>query len=220
MLRMYDPSFGLFRAAPHAQLDCNIFWLYNDNYLVFSTLKYYCDIGTQFPIYRIVILNGQIVPFLRNSNALATIEQRGNMSVKNEYTCQSGSPIPVGQYADIDFYDAINQFNYGHTAEAINAFQKAERTFWDGTGFKDKSWDGLYQLFKNCVYLIAAKSIGVTAQYSAQCQARIIAGQTFALNRPDFPLQSGGVIREYDSNLNPTSDTTQETTTLACRCFQ
>ena len=220
MLRMYDPSFGLFRCCPYAQPDCNNFWLYNDNHLVFSTLKYYCAVDSQFPISRIVILDGQVVPCLRNPNALATIEQRGNMFVKNEYTPQSGAPIQVGQYADIDFYDAINQFNYGHTAEAVNAFQKAERTFWDGTGFKDRSWDGLYQLFKNCVYLIAAKTIGITAQYSVQCQARIISGQTFALNRPDFPLQSGGVMTEYDSNLNPTGDTNQETTTLACRCFQ
>jgi hypothetical protein len=220
MLSMYDPSFGLFRAAPYAQPDCNNFWLYNDNHLVFSTLKYYCAVDTQFPTSRIVILDGQVVPYLRNPNAIATIEQRGNMFVKNEYTPQSGAPIPVGQYADIDFYDAINQFNFGHTVEAVNAFQQAERTFWDGIGFKDESFDGHYQLFKNCVYLIAARIIGVTGQYSIECQARIIAAQNFTYNRSNFPLQSGGVMTEYDPDLIPTGDTNLETTALACRCFE
>ena len=108
---------------------------------MFSTLKYYCAVDTQFPTSRIVILDGQVVPYLRNPNAFATIEQRGDMFVKNEYTPQSGVPILVGQYADIDFYDAINQLNFGHTVEAVNAFHQAETTFWDGTGFKDESWN-------------------------------------------------------------------------------
>jgi hypothetical protein len=43
------------------------------------------------------------------------------MFVRNEYTPETGAPIPVGQYADIDFYDAINQFNSGNKTAAVNA---------------------------------------------------------------------------------------------------
>jgi hypothetical protein len=143
MLRLYDQSFGLFRAAPYAKPDCNTFWLYNDNHLVFSTLKYYCAVNPNFRSARIVVLDGQTMSYHRNPNMTETIEQRGNMVVMNEYTPQTGAPIPVGQYSDIDFYDAINQFNSGNKTGAVTAFQLAEKTFWDGVGFKDKSWSGI-----------------------------------------------------------------------------
>jgi hypothetical protein len=222
MLQLYDRSFGLFLCAPYAQNDCDTFWLYNDNHLVFSTLKYYCVVDAKFHSGRIVVLDGRVVPYLRNPNAVQTVEQRDGRIIKNEYTPEKSddAPIPVGQYADIDFYDAINQLNSGHTNAAVKAFTLAEETFWDGKGFKDDAMKGNYQLFKNCIYLIAAKMIGVKALYATECEARIIEGQSFAFNRPDFPLQSGGVMTEYDEDLNPTGDTNQETTTLAYRCFQ
>jgi hypothetical protein len=221
MLSLYDQSVGLFRCAPYALGDRDRFWLYNDNYLVFSTLKYYSVVDAKFPPSRITILDGQVVPHLRNQNFVETIEQRDDKVIMNEFTpVRSDAPIPVGEYADIDFYDAINKFNSGDRTGAANAFLVAEKTSWDGTGFKDKSWIDKYQLFKNCVYLIAARRIGVNAQYATQCEGRIIDAQKFALSRPDFPLQSGGVMTEYDSDLNPAGDTNQETTTLAYRCFQ
>lgn len=187
---------------------------------MFSTLKYYYVVDSKFRQGRIVVLDGRVMPYLRNPNIVEPIEERGGRVVKNEYTPKSGSPIPVGQYADIDFYDAINQFNSGNKAGAVHAFTLAEKTFWDGIGFKDDAMKGNYQLFKNCVYLIAAKMIGVKAQYATQCEARLIEAQNFTFNRIDFPLQSGGVMTEYDENLNPTGDTNQETTALAYRCFQ
>lgn len=220
MLQLYDRSFGLFLCAPYAQNDRDTFWLYNDNHLVFSTLKYYCAIDPKFRPSRIVVLDGQVMPYLRNPNIVETVEEHEGRVIKNEYTPEkSDAPIPVGQYADIDFYDAINRFNNGHMTEAADAFTVAEKVFWDGKGFRDKSWQNNYQLFKNCVYLIAAKMIGVKAQYATECEVRIIEAQNFTFNRARFPLQSGGVMTEYDENLNPTGDTNQETTALAYRCF-
>jgi hypothetical protein len=212
--RMFDPTLGLCRAAPNAEP--NTVWIFNDNYLASYLLR-----GTQIgnriastiqlyllPAPRIVAVTGTISNMVQRPNMIVTLKQIGDVIIKTE---QPGpGQLSFEDYADIAFLYIINLCNRRLHEAAVELFTEAETRFWDGQGFKDKSWTGLYQLYKNALYLIAAKRLSLYLQpkHADQCRTRIAESQTST--RPE---QLGGCLTEY-SATGPTGDTNVESTVL------
>jgi hypothetical protein len=225
LLRLYDPALGLFRASPNAEP--TTYWLNNDNYLAAKVFAGH-QIGTTVQdnlaskkagTARISVLDGEILSNILVANEVRLIDKLGEKEVKTEATPLSGHILPINSYADIAFYNALNLFNQGEVTDAKAAFETAERRFWDKCGFRDTTFNGLYQLYKNCLYLITADRLGVNAVFRTACEARVVSAQSHAIDRIDFQNQRGGCLSEYDSAYVPTGDTNTETTCLAIRCF-
>lgn len=204
----------------------------NDNYLA-SKILAGTEIGTivaknlaRSGIARISTIDGAVLPNVLLKNVTNTLQSIGEKTILTEVTQTSGDVLSIDQYADVAFYNILNLFNSGSVASAKSAFAAAETTFWDGHGFNDNVFKDptnskkLYDLYKDCLYLIAADRLGVQAANRSACEARIVDAQTFALNRPG-PLQNqrGGCLTEYGANYIPTGDANVETTSLAIRCY-
>jgi len=224
--RQYDPALGLLRASPNTEP--NAYYLNNDNYLA-SKILAGTDIGTTITknlaksgIAKISTIDGAVLPNVLLGNQTITLQSIGEKTIMTEITQTSGNALTIDKYADVAFYNVLNLFNNGSVASARSAFAVAESTFWDRCGFNDIIFKttGLYNLYKNCLYLIAADRLGVQATWRTACEARIVAAQTFALNRlGQLQNQRGGCLTEYDVNYTPTGDANVETTSLAIRCF-
>jgi len=214
VLRMFDAELGLCRCSPNAE-PYN-YWIYNDNYLAALLLD-----GTPTatvikqamqpylsPAPRITLLGGSPSKAVLKANKRVTLKQIGTKTIMTEQPTRGR--LSVDEYADIAFYSCIDLCNQERLSQAAKIFTSAEKRFWDGVGFKDKVWIGLYDLYKNALYLIAAKRLRgmVTAKHRGICESRIAESQ--ASTRPE---QLGGCLTEY-SQTNPTGDTNVETTVL------
>jgi hypothetical protein len=151
-------------------------------------------------------------------NNIVTVSSQGPNTIKTETPNLTASPQSVSMYADIAFLNAIHLFNQGAFSKARQAVVAAETTFWDGYGWNDASFKSqvqspTYESYKNALYLIACRMLGVTGAYT---QANVVQLQKCqVLNRAGFANQEGGVSTDYtptnpwagDTNIETTSDT-------------
>lgn len=223
LLRNFDPSITLIREAPNAAP--KMYWLLNDNYvawlalrggcfeadLIHSTVLQYLTHPSDFA--RVILLDGGLLdPTFPNT--VRKMKSFGEKSLQTESVNQQAAKISISDYADIALYNCLYLFNQGLVDESEAALANAEKLFWDGRGFKDKSFDGrYYQLYKNALYLIAINRLGVNGQYRSACETQIAANQTASYNNA-FQNQQGGCLTEYDASGKPDGDTNTETASL------
>ena len=121
-------------------------------------------------------------------------------------------------YADVAFYYVINYYNIGYGPGALYYLQWLENPLpngaglWDNVGWRDKSWNGLYQLYKNALYLLACNALAYEGKYRQQNETAIARAQVF--NRQGFQNQNGGFLTEYLPNGTPTGDANSESAAL------
>jgi len=113
------------------------------------------------------------------------------------------------EYANLGFLGALNEYNQGRTAEGASIFADTLAMF-DGTGFKDKAFDGRYETYKLALALYVGVTIGAPIQNGKQ-----IAANLQAMQRED-----GGFTTHYRGIKTPEGDANTETTAWALLALQ
>lgn len=213
----YDHTVGLFQEAPNSAP--TTYWFHNDLYVAQLALGGMPTgaLDLQWPNLappRIRVLGG--MTFTDNTvtaqNKTVVISQ-GQRIIKTETPDRGASPQSVSMYADIAFFSAIHLFNQGAFSKARQAVHAAEEAFWDGHGWNDESFkhsQGDYESYKNALYLIACRMLGLAG---AHTQANMVQLQKCqVLNRAGFANQQGGVSTHYTPTNPWAGDTNIETT--------
>jgi hypothetical protein len=152
-------------------------------------------------------------------NDIVIISQ-GPKTIKTETPNLAALPQSVSMYADIAFFNAIHLFNQGAFSKARQAVVAAEKTFWDGHGWNDKAFEveGKYESYKNALYLIACRMLGLAGAYT---HANVVQLQKCQVqNRPGYANQQGGVSTHYLPTNPWAGDTNIETTADAVIAFE
>ncbi len=213
----YDPKVGLFYEAPNSAP--TTYWYHNDLYVAQLALRGMPPdaLDLQWPDLqppRVRVLGG--VTFTDNTVTVpnnTVIISEGPKTIKTETPNLAASPQSISMYADIAFLNAIHMFNQGAFSKAKQAVVAAEKTFWDSYGWNDESFkhsQGKYESYKNALYLIACRMLGLTGAYT---QANITQLQKCqVLKRAGFANQQGGVSTDYTPTNPWAGDTNIETT--------
>lgn len=135
---------------------------------------------------------------------------QGPKTIMTEIPDLTASPLPVSMYADIAFFNAVHLFNQGAFSEARQVVVAAEKTFWDGYGWKDQAFENKYESYKNALYLTACRMLGLNGAYTQENIAQLQECQV--LNRPRYANQQGGVSTHYTNSDPWAGDTNIETT--------
>ncbi len=105
------------------------------------------------------------------------------------------------EYADLTLYAAINAANQGNMVQGRDLYRQA-LTMFDGTGFRDKAFDGRYTTYKLALARIAAARLGLAPEPG-------LLHQLLAMQGDD-----GGFIAHYTAD-EPVGDANTETTAYA-----
>ncbi len=227
LLRNYDSTTNLVREAPNAARDN--FWVWNDTQLAAYALSDHLLIsGTlqaQLDSYKLQPCRPATLGGLTMSQAdVLRPTKTIQLSRLNTKVILTEQPDPtqamfnLKDYADVAFYYVVNYYNIGYGPGALYYLQWLENPapngagLWDGYGWRDKSWNGLYQLYKNALYLLACNALAYEGKYRQQNETAIGRAQVF--NRQGYANQQGGVLTEYLPNGTPTGDCNVETAAL------
>lgn len=229
LLRNLDPATGLIREAPNVARD-NL-WIWNDaqlaSYALSDNLMVAGALQAQVDSYKLQPCRPAVLGGLTMSQGdvlrpTKTV-QLGRVNTKLILTEQPDSTQAIfnlKDYADVAFYYVVNYYNIGYGPGALYYLQWLENPLpngaglWDGVGWRDKSWNGLYQLYKNALYLLACNTIAYEGKYRQQNEVAIARAQVF--NRQNFANQNGGFLTEYLPNGTSTGDCNVETAALCC----
>lgn len=213
LIRNYDPKLELIRASPSVE-KLN-YYHYNDNYLASLALRDYSYLTHVLaatiqgsPYTRMVVLDG--IPFdvtwQQETVTIATLEEK---QIKTERQNVTLPPLSVDEYADIAALNVIQQANLGLMKAAEDAYLEGMVHFFDGTAIKDTHDAEGYEVYKSCLFILAAQRISTL-------DARIKALQLFTDNLQDLTengLTQGGVFTNSVGAAG-NSDANAETTAL------
>ena len=194
LLRNYDPATGLIREAPNASRDT--FWIWNDTQLASYALSDHLMISgalqAQVDSYKLQPCRPAILGGLTMGQAdvlrPTKVVQLGRVNTKIILTEQpdpTQAIFNLKDYADVAFYYVINYYNIGYGPGALYYLQWLENPLpngaglWDNVGWRDKSWNGLYQLYKNALYLLACNALAYEGKYRQQNETAIARAQVF-----------------------------------------
>jgi len=108
------------------------------------------------------------------------------------------------EYSNLGFLGALNEYNWGNAANALSVFYGTLAQF-DGTGFRDKAFNGQYETYKLALALYAGARIHATFPNADQMLSTLQALQG----------ANGGFRTHYRDLDTPEGDTNTETTALA-----
>lgn len=218
----YNESIGLIHESPDAEFKNN-YYIYSDNYLaslvlgnydqsnlmltrraenITNTMQHYLDLaGIANTINQCMVLNESVFAF--NCSANFNLTSVDGAAIKTTINNQSGSLDPKS-YADIAFLQAVYYNELGRETNARTVYLDGVHLY-DGKGFKDDAFNDsyLYQTYKLALYIYASKLLG-------QDYDQLAFDTLIAMQQPN-----GGFATSYDSDLQATSGTNTETTSLA-----
>ena len=228
----YVPEAGLLRAAVRAYPDNETIYVANDNLLASRAL-----IALGSPLGKRIQANldenysggwnGKVDVLLgrpingfhcTETRSIGTVYSRKfNTTFEIKYERVNGSCVMKdwGSYADLLVYGALNELLAGNKDDALKLYHKL-LTMWDGNGFRDRAFDGMYQTYKCALFIYLYRALGEPGkgeEIYAKCSEIISSLQA----------GNGGIITEYrleNGRIVPEGDTNTETTSLvALACY-
>ena len=209
-----NPDIGLLREAPFAAP--HIYWLNNDNSLAaytFSQLgisslgseitqkvQQYGENSNDF----IEVVWGESITFPPHVATSVLLMQVGQAEIWQEMHNEGPVFEDWAEYANLGFLGALNTGDQGEHQEAVRIFENTMQLF-DNTGFKDKSFNGIYETYKLALALYTAGKINVEYADRVTLQKILLKMQN----------SNGGFHTHYNSSFAPTGDTNTETTAFA-----
>ena len=222
----YNESIGLIHESPEAEFKNN-YYIYSDNYLaslvlgnydpsnltmigraenITNKMQYYLGLaGIANPINQYMALNESEFAF--NCSANFNLTSVDGAAIKTTINNQSGSLDPKS-YADIAFLQSVYYHRMDNDSMAMRVYNDGVNcsiNLTGGMGFQDRAFNDsyLYPTYKLALYIYASKLLG--QDYDQQAFDTLI-----AMQQPN-----GGFATSYDSDLQATSGTNTETTSLA-----
>jgi len=112
-------------------------------------------------------------------------------------------------YADLLVYGALNDLIRGNRSGAFELYSKL-LAMWDGNGFKDRAFDGVYQTYKCALFVYLYRALGKPGKgRNVYSRCLVIISSLQADN--------GGIITGYrvdNGKIVPAGDTNTETTAM------
>ncbi len=210
----YNPALGLLNEAPQAAP--NTYWLTNDNALAAYALSQLGQpelaVSVQSTLQRykyasnglIEVVWGARVTFPPYVARPEMVDKVGDSEIWQEFHDRGGRFEDWAEYANLGFLGVLNEFNQGHTDPARTTFASTLAQF-DGTGFRDKAFSGLYETYKLALGLYAGAKIGAPLPNGDQLLKALLAMQA----------ASGGFSTHYVDLNTPKGDQNTETTAVA-----
>jgi tetratricopeptide (TPR) repeat protein len=210
----YNPTLSLLNESP--EVAPHTYWLTNDNALaayalerlgetewskeVWSAIRHYGSASNGL----IEALWGTPVPFPPYTAKNVLVEKAGNDEIWQELHDGGTRFEDWAEYADLSFWGALNAYQQGHEAEALDIFARTMKMF-DGAGFRDKAFDGQYETYK----LALALHVGAAIRAPIP-EAEVLISTLHAMQTAE-----GGFATHYRDSFHITGDANTETTSLA-----
>ena len=210
----YNPTIGLLnelpRVAPHR------YWLTNDNALAAYMFKELGQIEMAETIQTSLIRygytgNGLIeviwgvpVSYPPYKETKLLITSIGQEEIWQEFHNQGSTFDDWNEYANLGFLGALNEYHQGRMSEAQTLFTSTLLLF-DGTGFADKAFKGLYETYKVALAIYVGSVVQAPNPNQDQMLSILLSMQS----------PEGGFITHYDALNSPDGDANTETTSLA-----
>jgi hypothetical protein len=221
----YVPEAGLLRASITSYPDNETIWLANDNVLAAKALKLlnsglWRNVSRSLAAYG-VSYNGRVDPLLGRPldgfycpevRILGKVHSRkfnATFTLKLEAANRSCVMRDWRSYADLVVYGALSDLLRGNRSGALRLYSQL-LSMWDGNGFRDKAFSGIYQSYKCALFVYLYRALGEPEE-----------GRNVYLycSRILRALQSkdGGIITGYevkDGKIIPIGDPNTETTAM------
>jgi len=221
----YVPEAGLLRASVISYPDNETIWLANDNLLAARALRLlnsslWKNVSRSLARYG-VAFNGRIDPLLgkplsgffcpefRTLGRVYSKKFNATFTIKLETANRSCIMPDWRSYADLVVYGALSDLLRGNRSEAFHLYSHL-LSMWDGNGFRDKAFSGVYQSYKCALFIYLYRSLGKPEE-----------GRTVYLRCLKIltVLQSrdGGIVTGYrteNGKIVPYGDPNTETTAM------
>jgi len=221
----YVPEVGLLRASITSYPDNETIWLANDNVLAERALRLlgsplWRNVSEALRRYNISY-NGRIDPLLGkplNEFFCPEVITIGNvyskkfnttLLLKLERANESCRMDDWQEYADLLAYGALSDLLVGNETGAFTMYLRLLK-MWDGYGFRDKAFSGVYQTYKCALFIYLYKSLGMPKE------GRHVYGACIQIIS-ELQADNGGIITGYrvvDGNVVPVGDANTETTSI------
>ena len=210
----YNPSLGLLNEAPVAAP--KKYWLANDNALAAHAFYRVGDTEMSDSLERslerygystnglIEVVWGETVSFPPHVASSVILTKVGDAEIWQEFHLEGPRFEDWAEYADLGFLGALNEYAQGNPAESLRIFANTLSKF-DGTGFRDKAYNGQYDTYKLAMALYAGATIHAPIPNGNE-----ILDALQAMQAPD-----GGYFTNYTYVIAPKGDENTETTAWA-----
>ena len=221
----YVPEAGLLRASVTSYPDNETIWLANDNVLAAKALKLlnsglWRNVSRSLAAYG-VSYNGRVDPLLGRPldgfycpevRILGKVHSRkfnATFTLKLETANRSCVMRDWRSYADLVVYGALSDLLRGNRSGALRLYSQL-LSMWDGSGFRDKAFSGIYQSYKCALFIYLYRALGEPEEgrnVYLSCSRILRALQS----------KDGGIITGYevkDGKIIPVGDPNTETTAM------
>ena len=216
----YNQTLQLCAAAPWFAPDT--YWLWNDNYFAYETLKYYNETMSNeiyskiesygyMKNYRIEACFGQTVELPFKSANFYTIEEGAGYTIKLDI-CNGSIISNWEDFGDLLVLAAlIKYWQCWYDQQALDYFNKAA-AMWDGKGIKDAAFEPFkYATYKLALLLYAERILGQSLSFHDTAESIIWQMQ----NSTNYGIQTN-----YDESFTPIGDVNVETTSMVIGAYK
>ncbi|ASJ02454.1 hypothetical protein A3L09_03890 [Thermococcus profundus] len=222
----YVPEAGLLRAAVTAYPDNETIYVANDNLLAARALillgsplgeRIQKNLNENYSSGRsgkVDVLLGRPIEgfFCSETDIMGKVYSRkfqAEFTVKRERANPSCQMSDWDDYADLLAYAAINETLSGNRTGAMR-FYRSLLAMWDGNGFRDKAFGGVYQTYKCALFVYLYRMLGKPSS-GQKVYERCIGAIS------NLQARNGGIITGYqleNGKITPVGDTNTETTSM------
>ncbi len=221
----YVPEAGLLRASISSYPDNETIWLANDNLLAVRALKIlgsplWVNVSKSLARYNVSFngrvdpligkpLDGFFCPEVKTLGSVRSEKFNATFTLKIEVANRSCVMPDWDSYADLTVYGALSDLLLGRKSEAFRLYSHL-LSMWDGNGFRDKAFSGVYQSYKCALFVYLHRALGEPNEgrdVYFRCLEILSALQS----------ENGGIITGYmvqEGRIIPIGDPNTETTAM------
>lgn len=226
----YVPEAGLLRASVTSYPDNETIWLANDNILAVRALKLlnstlWRNVSRSLAAYCVSYngrvdpllgrpLNGFYCPEVRTLGKVYSWKFNATFTLKLETANHSCVMRDWRSYADLVVYGALSDLLWGNRSGALRLYSRL-LSMWDGSGFRDRAFSGVYQSYKCALFVYLYRALGEPGEGRSvylSCSRILTALQS----------KDGGIVTGYevkDGRIIPVGDPNTETTSMTAIAF-
>ncbi|NPA47110.1 MAG: hypothetical protein GXO14_00515 [Thermococci archaeon] len=221
----YVPSAGLLRASVNSYPDNETIWLANDNILAAKALKLlgsplWRNVSRSLAAYGVAFngvvdpllgrpLDGFFCPEVKTLGGVYSKKFNATFTLKLELANRSCVMRDWRSYADLVVYGALSDLLRGKRNDALRLYSRL-LSMWDGSGFRDKAFSGVYQSYKCALFIYLYRALG-----EPESGRGIYVRCSEVLT--ELQSKDGGIVTGYrvrDGRIIPVGDPNTETTSM------
>jgi len=220
----YVPEVGLLRASVTTYPDNVTIWLANDNLLAVKALKLsgsplWRNVSVALSLYNVSSndridpllgrpLSGFFCPMIVEVGEVRSVKFNTTFELKLEKGNASCPMQDWEEYADLLVYGALGELLRGNREGAEKLYLEL-MTLWDGDGFRDKAFNGVYQSYKCALFVYLNRALNEKTGRDIRIRCLKILS---ALQAPNGGITTGYMVK--NGKTVPVGDQNTETTSM------